>query len=49
VRTAPRLKIQGYREKEGAHGWVLYNDVKSGYQFQYASFLKRRFVKGCGG
>ena len=26
-----------------AHGWVLYDDVKSGYQFQYASFLKRNF------
>ena len=31
------------QEKEGAHGWVLYDDVKSGYQFQYASFLKRNF------
>ncbi len=29
------------QEKEGSHGWVLYDDVKSGYQFQYASFLKR--------
>lgn len=31
------------QEKEGSHGWVLYDDVKSGYQFQYASFLKRNF------
>lgn len=31
------------QEKEGARGWVLYDDVKSGYQFQYASFLKRNF------
>jgi len=31
------------QEKEGSQGWVLYDDVKSGYQFHYASFLKRNF------
>lgn len=31
------------QEKEEAQATVLYNDVKSGYQFQYASFLKRNF------
>jgi hypothetical protein len=31
------------QKKEGSPGGVLYDDVKNGYQFQYASFLKRNF------